>query len=295
MYCDVFNLKRFLKAQNANDMYETALNEIRAGRKESHWMWYIFPQIDGLGHSAMSRKYSIKSLLEAKAYYFDEDTLGNRLREAIEAIPSNGDPVEIFGRVDAMKLRSCLTLFDLVEADTYVAEALDYFFEGKRCKRTIDILAAESAFYHEDDIFRRYGIYESPRAFIEGWDGSEELTYANRVGTILDLFRRGETMRSLFSRYFWVKPFDIHRIPDSKNRMIDYMRFFIEEVVSESKDATFPKDAVELFNRCHVIPYENIFELVDTCDAFWKKCMDDPSIKPVFDSCLKESLCKPMM
>ena len=113
MNVDLFNLERFVKVQDAYDSYNIALKEIKDGCKQSHWMWYIFPQIQGLGHSSTSQKYSIKSLLEAKAY-LEHDTLGPRLREVMNALPVDRDAVEIFGQLDAMKLRSCLTLFDAV-------------------------------------------------------------------------------------------------------------------------------------------------------------------------------------
>ena len=113
---DLFDLERFVKAQDTYDSYNIALKEIKDGWKQSHWMWYVFPQIHGLGHSSMSQKFSIKSLLEALAY-LRHDTLGERLYEVMNALPVHGDAEEIFGKLDAMKLRSCLTLFDLVSPD----------------------------------------------------------------------------------------------------------------------------------------------------------------------------------
>ena len=106
MNVDLFDLERFVTAQDTYDSYHTALQEVKDGWKQSHWMWYVFPQIQGLGHSSTSMKYSIKSLLEAKAY-LEHDTLGERLREIVNALPIHGDAEEIFGKIDAMKLRSC--------------------------------------------------------------------------------------------------------------------------------------------------------------------------------------------
>ncbi len=105
-----FNLERFIDAQR--DGYETVLTEIRCGAKRSHWMWYIFPQLSGLGSSAMARRYAIGSLDEARAY-LAHPVLGSRLRECVAALQKlTGTTAEaIFGTVDAMKLRSCLTLF----------------------------------------------------------------------------------------------------------------------------------------------------------------------------------------
>ncbi|WP_076070169.1 DUF1810 domain-containing protein [Sphingomonas montana] len=100
-------LDRFVAAQDG--VYDRALGEIRAGAKTSHWMWFVFPQIAGLGHSAMARTYAIASLDEARAY-LDHPVLGARLRACVAAIPA-GSAEAMFGSVDAMKLRSSLTLF----------------------------------------------------------------------------------------------------------------------------------------------------------------------------------------
>src|SRR5215213_10323708 len=105
---DPHDLSRFVQAQ-AED-YERALAEIRGGRKRSHWMWYIFPQVDGLGASPMSRRYAIRSLAEARAY-LDHPVLGRRLVESAEAVlgVEGRSAREIFGSPDDMKLRSCAT------------------------------------------------------------------------------------------------------------------------------------------------------------------------------------------
>src|SRR3989442_11173428 len=107
---DPFDLNRFLVAQQ--DDYDSALAEIKNGQKESHWMWYIFPQLDGLAFSATSKFYAIKSIAEAQAY-LNHPILGPRLLECAEAVVAvDGlSAVEIFGRPDDLKLRSCATLF----------------------------------------------------------------------------------------------------------------------------------------------------------------------------------------
>lgn len=149
MEADLYDLERFVKAQNNYDSYNIALQEIKDGRKLSHWMWYVFPQIQGLGHSSTSQKYSIKSLSEAKAY-LEHDTLGKRLYEAMRALPVNGNAIEIFGRVDAMKLRSCLTLFNLVSSDDIFADLLDNYFNKERCRRTLKIVSSELSYFKKD-------------------------------------------------------------------------------------------------------------------------------------------------
>ena len=137
---DPHDLARFVEAQ-AGD-YETALAEIRAGRKRSHWMWYIFPQIDGLGFSSMARRYAIKSLDEARAY-LDHPVLGPRLVEITEAaLAVEGQSAhEIFGSPDDMKLRSCATLFARAASEGSVfSRLLDKFFDGKPDVRTLELL-----------------------------------------------------------------------------------------------------------------------------------------------------------
>ena len=139
---DPHDLDRFVLAQ-AND-YEQALAEIRAGRKRSHWMWYIFPQIEGLGFSSMSRRYAIRSFDEARAY-LDHPVLGRRLVECAEATlgVEGRSACEIFGSPDDLKLRSCATLFAAVTPpDSVFARLLDRFYEGKRDEKTLQLLGA---------------------------------------------------------------------------------------------------------------------------------------------------------
>ena len=137
---DPHDLDRFVLAQ-AGD-YERALAEIRAGRKRSHWMWYIFPQIDVLGFSSMSRRYSIKSLDEARAY-LDHPVLGRRLVECAEAAlgVEGRSAYDIFGSPDDLKLRSCATLFAAVTPpDSVFARLLDKFYAGERDEKTLQLL-----------------------------------------------------------------------------------------------------------------------------------------------------------
>ncbi len=132
-------LERYIQAQNSS--YDQALQEIKSGRKRSHWMWFIFPQIKGLGHSSTSIFYSLKDIEEAKQY-LDNPILGMRLREISRALldlPTN-DPHEVFGSPDDMKLRSCMTLFDIIEPFSIFHQVLEKFFDGKRDSRTLRIL-----------------------------------------------------------------------------------------------------------------------------------------------------------
>jgi uncharacterized protein (DUF1810 family) len=137
---DPYNLRRFVEAQ-AED-YEQALAEIRRGRKSSHWMWYIFPQFEGLGHSSMSRRYAIKSLAEAKSY-LAHPVLGPRLLACAESAwrVEGRSALDIFGSPDDIKLRSCATLFAAVSPPGSVFERLlDKYFEGKADEKTLHLL-----------------------------------------------------------------------------------------------------------------------------------------------------------
>lgn len=133
------SLDRYKNAQTAS--YETALKEIRNGKKESHWMWYIFPQIIGLGETSTSIYYSIKSIEEAEDYLNDE-VLGTNLREITNALLEleSNDPVEVFGPIDALKLKSSMTLFDTVSSNDIFNEVLEKFYNGEKCLTTINMV-----------------------------------------------------------------------------------------------------------------------------------------------------------
>jgi len=138
-----YDLDRFVTAQDRE--YETVLRELRRGRKSSHWIWFIFPQIAGLGYSAMSRHFAIGSLDEARAY-LDHAILGPRLRECARLVLAveGRTAEEILGSTDAMKLRSSMTLFHRAapnEAD--IALVLDRYYSGVADPATDELLAAE--------------------------------------------------------------------------------------------------------------------------------------------------------
>jgi uncharacterized protein (DUF1810 family) len=137
---DPYDLGRFLKAQEGD--YAQALSEIQSGRKRSHWMWYIFPQIDGLAFSSTSKHYAIKSLDEARAY-MEHPVLGARLREIAEAVAAveGRTAREIFGSPDDLKLKSCATLFACVSPPGSVFERLlTRYYQGRRDDRTLQLL-----------------------------------------------------------------------------------------------------------------------------------------------------------
>ena len=295
MDVDLFDLERFVTAQNNCDSYNIALKEIKDGRKQSHWMWYVFPQIQGLGHTSTSQKYSIKSLLEAKAYLW-HDTLRERLYEVMHALPVPGDAEKIFGKLDAMKLRSCLTLFDLVSPEEIFANFLENYFNKERCKKTLQIVASELSYYKGDDAFRRNGIRgEVPRAFLEGFDGTNQLTYNKCIGTLFDLLERGETMRQLVSRHLWNKEdFSSNRISSLKLRILRYMETFFTKIASNAKDDALFNEMNGIYCRYELAEDNQLLQIADAFDEFWNKYRDDTRVKPVIDSFTKESLCKPI-
>lgn len=135
-------IERFIEAQKRD--YKTALEEVRAGQKRTHWIWYIFPQMYGLGHSCYANLYGIRDRIEAEEFLNDK-VLGKRLREVTSVLLQHeGKSVEeIFGELDAMKVRSSMTLFDLISPNDIFAEVLVKFYNGERCGITIANLSKE--------------------------------------------------------------------------------------------------------------------------------------------------------
>ena len=137
-----FDLQRFVDAQDAGRTYESALRELRAGRKRSHWMWFVFPQVEGLGMSPTAWHFGVRGLAEAKAYAA-HPVLGPRLVAAAQALTAlpGGDPVAVLGPVDAMKLRSSMTLFSRADPDEPVYQAvLDQYYDGVADEATLSRL-----------------------------------------------------------------------------------------------------------------------------------------------------------
>jgi uncharacterized protein (DUF1810 family) len=137
---DPFDLGRFISAQER--IYDSVFTELKGGQKRSHWMWYIFPQIDGLGHSSTTKHYSIKSMEEARQY-LSHPVLGTRLLECAETVlATEGRTVsEIFGYPDDLKLKSCMTLFAAASDPGSVFDrVLDKYFHGQRDARTLQLI-----------------------------------------------------------------------------------------------------------------------------------------------------------
>ena len=141
---DPYGLQRFIDAQEG--IFDTALAELRAGLKQSHWMWFIFPQLAGLGRSSTAKYFAIASINEARAY-LAHDVLGPRLRQCIEALlPWTGrrSAEQILGSLDALKLQSSLTLFDQAEPSNLFSSGLAAFYDGIADESTLALLNAQA-------------------------------------------------------------------------------------------------------------------------------------------------------
>lgn len=167
-----YDLDRFVTAQETD--YAQALKEIREGQKQGQWMWYIFPQIKGLGHSYNSEFYGISSKEEAKAY-LEHPLLGARLREITQALLdyNNKTADDILGYPDVLKVRSCMTLFDLVSPNDIFNEVLYKYYEGQRCDKTIWRLG-----FHDDKLkhqikFSRITITKDCTVLLTDYDNKE--------------------------------------------------------------------------------------------------------------------------
>jgi uncharacterized protein (DUF1810 family) len=137
---DSYNLARFIDAQEG--VYDEVLGELHRGKKATHWMWFIFPQIAGLGHSEISDRFSISSINEARAY-LEHPILGSRLSECVDLVMQidGKSAAQIFGYPDDLKFRSCLTLFSIAgESSSIYQYALDKYFDGEPDSRTLDAL-----------------------------------------------------------------------------------------------------------------------------------------------------------
>ncbi|HWH81287.1 MAG TPA: DUF1810 domain-containing protein [Burkholderiaceae bacterium] len=133
------DLRRFVDAQAP--LHERALAELKAGRKQTHWMWFVFPQLNALGRSSIAQFYGLHGLTEAQSYWA-HPVLGSRLKESVLAVlgVQSKSACEIFGSPDDLKFCSCLTLFELVSSDACFARGLERFYEGRRDAATISLV-----------------------------------------------------------------------------------------------------------------------------------------------------------
>ena len=157
---DAFDLDRFLRAQDASGTYEQALAELRAGLKRGHWMWFVLPQVAGLGRSSTAQRYAVSGVPEARAY-LAHPVLGPRLAECARALDelAETDPRQVLGGIDAVKLRSSMTLFeraagDDLETAELFGRVLDHYFDGRRDDATLGILGGSGRAIPDDGSVR---------------------------------------------------------------------------------------------------------------------------------------------
>jgi len=208
----VFNLERFIEAQNSHGAFQTALSEIRAGEKRSHWIWFVFPQVDGLGFSDMSHYYGIKSVLEAKAF-LDDSILGARLKEITMALLDHKDrsAEDVFGYVDAMKVKSSMTLFDLIQPFHLWGEVLRTFYSDSRCQKTIELTLSEVAKFDVDIPAK----HDCPIQDYEFFDRSKPISIRARCVWLLKLMSQGESVTDILKCYLWKTPITDSVLSDS--------------------------------------------------------------------------------
>lgn len=164
---DINSLERFIEAQD--HMYAVALDEIKNGRKQSHWMWYIFPQLRGLGMSSMAHIYGIAGLEEARAYLM-HPTLSSRLYAISELLLTldRKDPEAIFGHTDAIKLRSSMTLFALVsDRESVFHKVLEQYYDGQMDEHTLELLKVQLSDDEIIDLFAKCVLEKYRKAFEE--------------------------------------------------------------------------------------------------------------------------------
>lgn len=242
----MFNIERFLEAQNSDNMYETALQEVKDGWKRNHWIWYVFPQMDGLGSSPMSKEYGIGSLLEAKAFW-DDNTLRSRLDEITAALyEHNGEPMEdILGRIDVVKVRSCMTLFNYVDKDANYYEVIRDCFNGEYCKATQERMDKEYEWIRRSALSDN-GVKADEKAFMESFSTeADEYTFDQRLGTLIDLFMRGERMKQMVSHYLWSRDTSHYRITGVESTIKSYLASILGQAYENASNPL--KEALDLY------------------------------------------------
>ena len=198
-----FDLERFINAQDTDGTYDIAMQELENGEKESLWIWYVFPQMRDLERSEMSQRFGISSLYEAYAY-LNHEVLRNRLYNAVQTLNEHnyGRNIEyVLGEVDAMKLKSCLTLFDVIEPSGDFDRALRYFFDEERDDKTLQLIANDRRTLNED-VWKKFEVKFPERAFFDhGCHEAHGMEREERCATFIDLVRRGYSIVTLTWQY----------------------------------------------------------------------------------------------
>jgi uncharacterized protein (DUF1810 family) len=267
------NVDRFIEAQE-NGNYEVALSEIRDGKKRSHWIWYIFPQIHDLGHSPISKKYSISSLLEAQLY-LEDISLGKNLREITDALLTHNHESadEIFGELDAMKVRSCMTLFDIVSPYNVFKDVLDNFFAGERCEKTLQIVKEELNYYKQPSCFKQAKIRYSEKGFFDsGSFEASEIPSGSSFPTIIDFVMRGESITKMVNHYLWDHDLSAYRLSGIEGTLSYWLTTLLDFMTSETDNSHKVRNLIigcgNFFSSKNVWEYA---ECLDHCIEAFRK------------------------
>ena len=284
-------LRRFENAQEGTCGYETALGEIRNGRKESHWMWYIFPQIKGLGRSYDSRYYGIDSLYEA-CQYLEHAVLGKRLREITKEVIGhyqNGIYHLMGSDIDVLKFRSCMTLFDVVRSGECFEEALNTFFDGERDAKTLAIVQEERDYLFAGSAFRRYGLPYQDKGFFESSsEESNEIPCEGKLPTLVDLFLKGERMTGMLHHYLYHRDFSPYRLSGVESALHHYCHDLIWEVLLHADNHAIDELTPQLKNwEDRIDDSESAAETFD-----WMMGLMKDKINPRLEDFAKGSLIK---
>lgn len=256
----MFELERFIQAQDHGNAYADALQEVRHGRKRTHWIWYVFPQMKGLGHSLMSDMFGITSLLEAKAY-LEDCVLRGRLEEISLALLGHaGESADdIFGPVDAMKVRSCMTLFDLVQPHDIWNRVLEVFYNGGRCQRTLDMTRDEYESYTES-VCRRHELPFDDDLFFCN-DPMHSIT--GRSTHLLRLVSNGESAEKMTGAFLWRHDLHPHTREQAASCLASYLRDFYNLAAFRYADDSvkeFFRKKVEDTEMLDAIPMARLFD-----------------------------------
>lgn len=257
-----YDLGRFVEAQELD--YVLALKEMKDGQKRGHWIWYIFPQIKGLGHSYNSEYYGISSKEEARAY-LDHPVLGARLREITQALLdcNNKSADDILGFPDVLKVRSCMTLFDLVSPNDIFNDVLYKFYEGQRCDKTIWRLG-----FHDDKLkhqikFSRITITKEGAVLLTDYDNREVKMEPMTKAVYLLYLRHPEGIafkqlpdfrKEMADLYVKIKPFGLNdRVLKSIEDVTNPLLNSINEKCSRIKAAFLSEVDASLADHYYII------------------------------------------
>lgn len=277
----LFDFDKFIKAQDSGHSYETTLKEMESGRKQGHWIWYVFPQLKGLGHSGYSNMYGISSLLEGR-FYLENKLLCNRLSWACIAMLSNRDkdPADVLGSLDAMKLRSSMTLFDLVyPGNILYRRVLDELFAGERCPLTIELTTAELENYRNPPALHQVtGTPYNEKGFFEmsSWQAAG-FSMLMRTSFLFDCVCKGYPMKRMVERYLWYMcPLCPAVLDDIAKTLKEYLRYFAYNYrVRSSEDAM--QNA--MIHTVEAISTNNVLETAEHFDAFVGDCLRRPILR----------------